>query len=605
MGYNQVITDIPIYKAALLDDWDSVSHLFEKEPDLMTKQITYWWETPLMIAVGTNRSNRFVKKLVERIVEVGAKDKLFVPNFNKNGPLHYAAKVGNTTAAQILVEQDPSMALNVNPYGNTPVKLAAWNVNKETLRYLLSVTPDLGPGEENANPYRGVAGGDLITLTIMAGFYDVVSDIIDKHPNIVLENDRNGQTALQVLALKPEIFPSGSRLVFWGRFIYSYKDELKSYQAQKSGFSTKHTLGGGNPWGFNEPLGPLLVTLGWITGYDISQYIVEFTSGFWSALGYMAPTIKKIHDMKVNHNLSSLLVKRICKIIIDKGDHDIAWRILGSAISTAITSGTHELIEECIVTYPGIIWYNTGIINLFIEAMKQRQERVYNLIYPMSRHQVFVVTQLDDAKNENTLHMVAKLAPFHRLNVVTGAALQMQRELQWFLLLEKGQQWMKDTASSCTVVAALVVTMAFAAAFTVPGGNRDNGQPLFLDKGSFMLFIVADAIALFSSTTSVLMFLRILTSRYAEGDFLYALPKRLTIGLLSLFMSLAATLIAFSATLALVLQDKVTWIAAPLVIATSIPVCLFGLLQFPLLVELVHSTYGRSIFHKQNERMIH
>nr|GEU93882.1 ankyrin repeat-containing domain, PGG domain protein [Tanacetum cinerariifolium] len=254
----------------------------------------------------------------------------------------------------------------------------------------------------------------------------------------------------------------------------------------------------------------------------------------------------------------------------------------------------------------------------------------------MSRHQAFVVTHLDDAAQESALHLVAKLAPFHRLNVVTGAALQMQRELQWFEeiekiiqpsykeqpnkekktprmvfteshagLLEKGQRWMKDTASSCTVVAALVVTIAFAAAFTVPGGNRDNGKPLFLDEGSFMLFIVADAIALFSSSTSVLMFLGILTSRYAEADFLYSLPKRMTIGLLSLFLSLASTMIAFSATLALVLHDKVSWIAAPLVIATSIPVCLFGFLQFPLLVELVYSTYGRSIFHKQSERTIH
>nr|GEU93881.1 ankyrin repeat-containing domain, PGG domain protein [Tanacetum cinerariifolium] len=87
-------------------------------------------------------------------------------------------------------------------------------------------------------------------------------------------------------------------------------------------------------------------------------------------------------------------------------------------------------------------------------------------------------------------------------------------------------------------------------------------------------------------------------SKY-EDDFLYSLPKRTTIGLLSLSLSLAATMIAFSATLALVLPEKVTWIAAPLVAATSIPVCLFGLLQFPLLVELVYSTYERSIFHKQ------
>nr|GEY49691.1 ankyrin repeat-containing domain, PGG domain protein [Tanacetum cinerariifolium] len=221
VNYDHVITDIPIYRAALLDDWDSVSELFEKEPGLMTKQITYWSETPLMIAVGTNQSNRFVKNLVERIVEVGAKDKLFEPNYDGDGPLHYAATVGNTTAAKILVEQDENMALKVNPLGHTPVKVAAGNVNKETLRYLLTVTPDLGPGEENASPYRGVAGADLITLTIMAGFYDVASDIIDKYPGIVLENDRNGHTALQVLALKPELFPSGSRLGFWGRFISS------------------------------------------------------------------------------------------------------------------------------------------------------------------------------------------------------------------------------------------------------------------------------------------------------------------------------------------------------------------------------------------------
>ncbi|KAI3674854.1 hypothetical protein L2E82_51873 [Cichorium intybus] len=362
----------------------------------------------------------------------------------------------------------------------------------------------------------------------------------------------------------------------------------------------------------------------------------KFTAGFCSGFLYVAPTIKKIHDMKMTHALSNKLVNRICKIVIEKVDHDIAWKIFGSGITTAVKYGTYEIIEECISTYPGIIWYNVGGFYLFLAAIKERQERVYNLVYQMSSHKVFAATQLDDEKNENALHIAAKLAPPHRLNVVTGAALQMQREIQWFKevenfiepsykealnnqqktprmvfthehegLLKDGQQWMKDTASSCTVVAALIVTMAFAGAFTVPGGNKDDGKPLFLNDGVFMLFVVSDAIALFSSSTSVLMFLGILTSRYAEGDFLYALPKRMTIGLISLFLSLVATMIAFSATIALVVRDKVTWIAAPLIIATSIPVCLFGLLQFPLLVELVYSTYGQSIFHKQNSRRIH
>ncbi|KAI3706225.1 hypothetical protein L6452_23822 [Arctium lappa] len=602
--YDYVISDLPIYKAALLDDWDSVSQILEQDPELMTKQITYWWETPLIIAVGTNRSHRFVQKLVERIIAVGASDKLFVTSYGGNNPLHYAAKVGNTTDAKLLVAQNSDMTQVPNPYGNTPLKLAAWHGNKETLQYLLKVTRDLLPGEEGSSPYTGVAGGDLVTLTIMAGFYDVALDIIEMHPNIVLEYDRNNQTALQVLAMKPEIFPSGSRLGFWGSFIYSLIPVKKRQGATKVNI--------------------------------FSSIFIKFTAGFWSVLQYVVPPIKNIHDIKVNNIQSCLLVNRICKIVIEKVDHDLAWKILGSAITTAVTYGTHELIEECIVTYPGIIWYDVGGFYLFLAAIKQRQERVYNLVHQMSGHKVFAATQLDGEENENALHIAAKLAPPHRLNVVTGAALQMQRELQWFQEVEKfiepsykealnkngktprmvftdahkellveGQQWMKDTASSCTVVAALIVTMAFAAAFTVPGGNKDDGKPLFLDNGTFMLFIVSDAIALFSSSTSVLMFLGILTSRYAESDFLYALPKRMTIGLLSLFLSLAATMIAFSATIALVLRDKVTWIAAPLVIATSIPLCLFGLLQFPLLVELVYSSYGPSIFHKQSNRRIH
>ncbi|KAK9072459.1 hypothetical protein SSX86_008893 [Deinandra increscens subsp. villosa] len=272
--------------------------------------------------------------------------------------------------------------------------------------------------------------------------------------------------------------------------------------------------------------------------------------------------------------------------------------------------------------------YNDGGFNLFHATIKDRQVGMYNLVCQLSGHKVFAPSLHGDEEIDNALHLAAKLAPSYRINVVTGAALQMQRELRWFQevkqcieptykdalnkegktpsmvftdehkeLYAQGQEWMKNSASSCTVVAALIVTMTFAAAFTVPGGNQGDGKPLFVNKKIFMLFIASDAIALFSSTTSVLMFLGILTSGFQETDFLEALPKRLTIGLLSLFISIAATMIAFSSTLALVLQAKVTWIAAPLVVGTGIPLYLFGSLQFPLLVELLLSTYGRSIFH--------
>ncbi|CAI0455718.1 unnamed protein product [Linum tenue] len=163
---------------------------------------------------------------------------------------------------------------------------------------------------------------------------------------------------------------------------------------------------------------------------------------------------------------------------------------------------------------------------------------------------------------------------------------------------------MKDTANSCSLVAALVVTVAFAAAFTLPGGSKDDGTPNYLNKPSLMVFLAADTLALFSSSTSLLMFLGILTSRYSEKDFLRSLPMKMGIGLLTLFLSIAAMLIAFGASLHLVLYHNVNWIMVPIGLVASVPSLLFAFLQFPLLVELLFSTFGPSIFGKQSDEII-
>nr|XP_048325379.1 uncharacterized protein LOC125421219 [Ziziphus jujuba var. spinosa] len=106
----------------------------------------------------------------------------------------------------------------------------------------------------------------------------------------------------------------------------------------------------------------------------------------------------------------------------------------------------------------------------------------------------------------------------------------------------------------------------FAAAFTVPGGNNQ-------DTG-------------------------ILTSRYAEEDFLKSLPKKMMIGLSTLFFSIVTMMIAFCATILIVLRDRYSWIFIPIISLASIPVTLFVMMQFPLLVEIFVSTYGAGIFDR-------
>jgi hypothetical protein len=168
-------------------------------------------------------------------------------------------------------------------------------------------------------------------------------------------------------------------------------------------------------------------------------------------------------------------------------------------------------------------------------------------------------------------------------------------------LMKEGEQWMKDTATSCTVVGALILTIMFAAAITVPGGNDQTGLPMFLKKKVFMLFIISDSLSLFSSSTSVLMFLGVLTSRYAEDDFLKSLPTKMIIGLSTLFFSIATMMIAFSAALLIMLRGD-TWLVIPAICLASVPVTLFVWMQFPLLVDMSISTYGPGVFDRKKKR---
>lgn len=149
---------------------------------------------------------------------------------------------------------------------------------------------------------------------------------------------------------------------------------------------------------------------------------------------------------------------------------------------------------------------------------------------------------------------------------------------------------MKDTASSCTVAAALIATVVFAAAITVPGGNNNGCLPNFSKEKAFTIFAVSDALSLFSSTAAILMFLSILTARYAEEDFLFALPKRLIFGLVTLFLSITSMMVAFGSTNFLMFGNKNTW-----VLSVSMSVSLFA--SFLICHLTVSSSSGYYLFY--------
>ncbi|KAK7307220.1 hypothetical protein VNO77_40086 [Canavalia gladiata] len=129
-----------------------------------------------------------------------------------------------------------------------------------------------------------------------------------------------------------------------------------------------------------------------------------------------------------------------------------------------------------------------------------------------------------------------------------GAALQMQKELQWFKMVEKivhpscreaknkdgktayelftenhkemlraDEKWVKEMAVSFTIVGTLIMTITFASAFRVLDENKKGtGFPMFLNDNWYSAFIIAGGMSFFTSSAAVLIFIGILYSKYTE-----------------------------------------------------------------------------------------
>ncbi|XP_041026368.1 ankyrin repeat-containing protein ITN1-like [Juglans microcarpa x Juglans regia] len=67
------------------------------------------------------------------------------------------------------------------------------------------------------------------------------------------------------------------------------------------------------------------------------------------------------------------------------------------------------------------------------------------------------------------------------------------------------REGINNATNSVTVVAVLFATVAFAAIFTVPGGDADSGMAVVVKSASFKIFFIFNAIALFTSLAVVVV----------------------------------------------------------------------------------------------------
>ncbi|XP_031736032.1 uncharacterized protein LOC101222763 isoform X5 [Cucumis sativus] len=102
-------------------------------------------------------------------------------------------------------------------------------------------------------------------------------------------------------------------------------------------------------------------------------------------------------------------------------------------LNDAAGVGNVEFLIILIRSYPYLIWIvDKDNKSIFHVAVENRQENVFSLIHDMGGVKDFLVNCYNVTNKCNILHLAGKLASPYHLSRVSGAALQMQRELQWF-----------------------------------------------------------------------------------------------------------------------------------------------------------------------------
>ncbi|GJZ77407.1 ankyrin repeat-containing domain, PGG domain protein [Tanacetum coccineum] len=526
----------------------------------VTDKITENGDTALHVAVGTSKGLEFFKKLLKKTPKrnISLTD---LKNSHGSTLLHIAATVGNIDAAEILMDEYPDMLYKTDNEGQTPLVVALSNTHSKV-------------------------------------YWDLL-ELIKKKPSI--RQDTLFTDKLLELAISYKDFYLARNLIWW-----------------------------------------------WCTKLDSDVVLMAIAQNypcelsFWERRAAVLPFVKRRLQKhhKACHKLKSVkrienrheafqVLKSVCEKIKESSDHK---KYYTKPVLEATRLNALEVVKVIVYHFPDAFWSaSEDGHNVIQYAVINRSEKIYNLLYHMSEHKNVYKT-IKDASRNNLLHLAARLAPSEKLNSISGAALQIQYELQWYKevkdfvcslnitqknsfeetprmvftrthkeLVTEGEKWMKSTAKSYTITAALITTIVFAAAITVPGGNnQDTGVPIFTNNPAFTIFAVSDAISLFTAVMSLLMFLSILTARFAEQDFLYKLPTRLIIGLVTLFISTTTMIIAFGAALFIVFGQNNGSLLIPIGALTGLTITFFVALQFPLVVDLMRTTYGRSIFGRRN-----
>ncbi|KAL8201909.1 hypothetical protein R6Q57_011056 [Mikania cordata] len=508
--------------------------------------LTIHHDTVLHMA-SFNKRNRLVVALLGSLNE-SQFEKLTWINSSGNTILHETTtNNGTVQAAREMLCRAPSLLMMTNKlarHGKTKIFKFLSDEVETTVRKGTNVETFLLRNDKST----------ILHVAILSQNFELAIFIAQRYPRLIAAKDGDGLTGLQLLACNPSAFDNGVGNNFLKKLIYNYIDCSSEKHSRVPMFEEirkiKHRCE---------------------SAKELAKLLVENDKSWKATKSRLDKSRAKFHKFE---GRDVALEKR-----------DFPWPP-DTPLLIATKSGCTDIVKEILNVYPQAVEHIDGDgRNILHVAIKYRRMDIIDIVTSMA-HSIRRLRGKIDYKGYSLLHMLSVPAKDSKAeDDIRNPALILRDDLILFeMLLDKttklrvdAKEWMKNTAENCSIVVVLRATVAFAAAYTVPGGpNQETGYPLLKSKPFFIVFVLADTLSLTFSLISVILFQSILTSSFRLNDFQYILHNKLLLGLTMLILSVSMMMVEFAATLILTISSGRNWTNVLLYIISFFPVTVYG-----------------------------
>ncbi|CAN6571756.1 unnamed protein product [Malus baccata var. baccata] len=418
--FNEFPHHQPLIDAIAKGDWSSAKKYLTKHPDAIRERGSLSGSTALHMAVSME--NEYMAK---ELVELMTEEDLEIEDANGATAITLATLIVPEVARCIIEKNKRLLCIPCNLQNMIPLIMACHGGHWGLARYLYSVTPleALTSTQDNCR-----TGADLISHCFSSKELDIALDLIQRCSNLAFATNSTGKTPLQELACMPSLFLSGTRLKFWQQWIYNSIHIRHASGIRDVRIDVQKQA--------NDPVNDqrdLIIRSANAKHFCICNIVVmALLRGLVSNLCKLFG-IDHMYKMKQIHVQSLEVLQGMCKMTEGLSLKQMQGSSVQTALFKAVEHGNDEFLRQLFtanILALGI--YDENEKGMFQFSIECRQEKVYNFFHDFIRVMNVRTESRVDKFNNTLLHSAARLSPLAQLKHIQCAALQMQRELQWF-----------------------------------------------------------------------------------------------------------------------------------------------------------------------------